>query len=114
MPYVSDERKKQLLTYEAGELTPGDLNYAISMTAIEYLKTKPKISYALLNEVWGAMTLAAEEFKRRMIDPYEDKKIGENGDIYPPELLKQVSPFNLEELERMMADVEPELEENCS
>ena len=40
-----------------------------------------KINYQNLSEVVSAMNDSANEFRRRFLDKYEDKKIKENGDI---------------------------------
>lgn len=85
MPYIKKDD-----AYRVNQNHPenvGELNYAITTEVIRYLKRQPKFNYETLNGIYGAMQLAAAEFKRRLIDPYEDGKIGENGDVYPPELL---------------------------
>jgi hypothetical protein len=41
-------------------------------------------SYQTFNDISGAMTEALAEFRRRIIVPYEDRKIKENGDVYTP------------------------------
>jgi hypothetical protein len=40
-----------------------------------------------VNDVVGALDGAKAEFQRRVVAPYEDKKIRENGDVYPDCLL---------------------------
>jgi len=85
MPYVKDELKELLQNFPA--TNPGELNYQITVLAIRHLMDKKTIDYNLLNNTYGAMLLAASEFKRRLIDPYEDRKIAENGDVYPAKLL---------------------------
>lgn len=62
--------------------TPGDLNYAITLLALEYVK-KHGMSYSSFNAVEGALQCASKEFYRRMTVPYETKKIVEHGDVFP-------------------------------
>lgn len=68
--------------------TAGELNYKITMTALEYLemarrlRNQDKPSYSDFNEVIGALECAKLELYRRMIAPYEEQKRFENGDVY--------------------------------
>jgi hypothetical protein len=78
MPYLSEAHKSDV---KNGEIfTPGDLNYAIQRAIASYLQQAP-ISYASLNSVIGALEAAKLEFYRRIVVPYENMKIGENGDL---------------------------------
>lgn len=80
MPYVSrDRRARVLLPHE--DSTPGDLNYAFTSLARDYL-TQKGVSYSTLNDVVGALESAKLEFYRRVVTPYENGKIQENGDVY--------------------------------
>lgn len=58
----------------------GDLNYAITKLLLRYLSEKGR-RYATLNTIMGILSCVANEFYRRVVAPYEDKKIQENGDI---------------------------------
>lgn len=84
MPYVTEERRKHLGPYlrEVGTRvdSPGDLTYAIYHLALEYLERHGK-TFQTCNDVVGAQTNAVHEFRRRVVDPYEDIKIEENGDV---------------------------------
>mgnify|MGYP001560899514 CR=1 FL=1 len=60
---------------------PGVLNYAFTQTIKLYLKANGT-SYRTFNEIVGALECAKLELYRRLIAPYEDTKIQENGDIY--------------------------------
>lgn len=86
MPYVSKELQGDLTRYPGYASTPGELNFVISKAVDTYLRNKirhgSKITYCLMNEVVGALQLAQDEFKRRFVYPYEDRKIQENGDVY--------------------------------
>jgi hypothetical protein len=80
MPYIAPEKRG----YRT-QLTPktaGELNYAITCLILEYLDRAGE-RYETLNAIDGVLGLVQHEFRRRVIDPYEDKKIAENGDIYP-------------------------------
>lgn len=57
----------------------GRVNYAITkLIHLLYGKTGP---YTSFNAAVGAMQLAQDEYKRRYVYRYEDKKIEENGDV---------------------------------
>lgn len=60
--------------------TDGQLNYAITRLAIGRLKAVG-LSYAALASVYGTVQMAAEELYRRVVGPYEDKKIRSAGDL---------------------------------
>lgn len=111
MPYIKKEDQDRIEREDAYiplARNVGELNYLINMVAIEYLMNQPKIDYATLNNTFGAMELAAQEFRRRLIDPYEEKKINENGDIFPEELLDRVSVFSVNQLRKALAQLEPD------
>ena len=60
--------------------TAGELNYVITSLLHNYLDKK-KLCYQTLNEIQGVMSCATFEFNRKVISPYEDKKIKENGNV---------------------------------
>lgn len=62
-------------------VTPGELNYKITKTCIDYARSKGT-SYTTYNEIIGALECAKMEMYRRAVAPYEDTKITENGDVY--------------------------------
>lgn len=96
MPYITRERRNRILLHPidgvAGKviavnniLTPGELNYAITMLVNEYLKWKiasGEGNYTTLNEIVGAMDCAKAEFYRRVVVPAENRKMFDNGDVY--------------------------------
>lgn len=89
MPYISSKDKQQMQELE-GTLTidsKGVLNYAISQLLAHYVMENGK-SYQTLSDCISACDDAKEEFRRRVLNPYEDRKIEENGDIYPSEVLE--------------------------
>lgn len=85
MPYISEKLRKEVGA--VNPLNPGELNYAFTMLLIGYaermISTDHPMSYQLLNDIAGALELAKAEYIRRVVNPYEDRKIAENGDVYP-------------------------------
>jgi hypothetical protein len=88
MPYVNKENRDRLsdvikaLCIEINhQCTPGDLNYLITNVCQAYVLSKGQ-NYTHLNDVIGVLMNVILEFNRRVISPYEDQKIKENGDVY--------------------------------
>lgn len=83
MPYVNDIEHVQ---YKVRTLhTPkraGQLNYQVTSLVLAYLKENGT-SYGTINAAIGVLECAKLELYRRIAAPYEDKKIAENGDVYP-------------------------------
>ena len=85
MPYIS---KKQRVNVD-GPLeglypfieTPGEMNYAVCKLMLDFLQFHGE-SYTTYNSIIGILECVKQEFYRRMIAKYEDKKIEENGDIF--------------------------------
>lgn len=86
MPYIKPEDRRSIYARLRGPQTAGELNFAITDLIIKYLKNQG-LSYQTCNDIVGVLDNASHEFKRRVQDPYEDKKIRENGDVYPIEFL---------------------------
>ena len=92
MPYITQDKRKEVSPNAYGVLpaeNAGQLNYQITELILMYLDNseapineKPKVNYQLLNDVIGALEGAKAEFYRRVVVPYEDLKIKENGDVY--------------------------------
>ena len=90
MPYISQKDRDSLehqlmalsvrLTTREDGLT-GRLNYTISSLINRILEEKG-MSYSAANEIIGVLECAKLELYRRVIAPYEDEKIDENGDVY--------------------------------
>ena len=84
MPYIKQQDREKF-TNDIANLSKnieseGELNYVISKLLHNYTNKKGKC-YKTLNEVQGVMTCASMEFYRKIVSPYEDDKITENGDI---------------------------------
>ncbi len=89
MPYIDKERRT-CLDPKIKELTEclkdigfgkGDMNYVMSKLAVAFVKMHGK-SYGILSDVTGVFNDAKVEFERRVVAPYEDEKIKQNGDVY--------------------------------
>ena len=85
MPYIEAKRRADLSgDYRDAPANAGELNYVITTLLLEYAIRDGQTRYALLNDCLGALEGAKLEFYRRVVVPYETKKIAENGDVYPP------------------------------
>lgn len=90
MPYIKSEKRDQITpvlkgTHQRIEMenvnSAGDLNYAFTALAIDYLKRKG-LNYQNINDIVGALESAKAEFQRRIVGPYEIEKTQQNGDVY--------------------------------
>ena len=82
MPYVKQDRRPDLdmvvkLMNDVEVVANGDLNYIL----FAYCKRHIKPSYNNYKNFMGELNEAAEEIRRRILAPYEDSKIIENGDV---------------------------------
>lgn len=94
MPYISQQARSELYSTDINEFdqetilglrwaeTPGELNYIITQLINTYLDDYENVGYTELNEVIGVLECAKLELYRRLVAPYEDQKIAENGDVY--------------------------------
>lgn len=83
MPYIKQEDREkldQMLDTDWRPDTPGELNYIITKLVHEYIEEKGT-NYKTLNAVVGVLECAKMELYRRIVSPYEDEKIKENGDL---------------------------------
>ena len=81
MPYIKSDKRPQLdnvvkLMIVSDINTPGNLNYVLFRLA-RYIPP----SYTNYRNFLGELHEAAEEIRRRMLVPYEEEKIEENGDV---------------------------------
>ena len=98
MPYITEERRNEMV--ELPSFTPfkssrrnlgvamgeamengGDLQYMLAEVIQRYLERKG-LRYARCEEVMGALDGASKEFYRKVVAPYEETKIRENGLVY--------------------------------
>jgi hypothetical protein len=83
MPYIKEEDRRRLdaIIAQFPSMEEPEVDYVITRLAIITLKRlKPRFVSA--NRIWGVMTGAAQEFYRRLLGPYENKKATDNGDVY--------------------------------
>jgi len=81
MPYVKPEVRERIDRGGIPENT-SELDYALSRIVNGYLMRKERVAYAELNEAVGALECAKLELYRRLLAPYEDEKIAQNGDVF--------------------------------
>ena len=84
MPYISRARRAKLDPWIESltkcHLSSGEVNYVISR--ILFLWSELSKSYAIYNAVMGVLDCVKQEFYRKVIAPYEDRKKEENGEVY--------------------------------
>jgi len=91
MPYIELEKRDEfdacgIDAIAAGIENTGDFNYVISYLANHMVNYGPIKSYSALSAICGAISDAAKEFYRRVMVPFEEQKIRENGDVYGTQL----------------------------
>jgi hypothetical protein len=79
MPYIIPERREDIDSGHRPE-TGGELNYYFYRQCLRYFNREGP-SYAAANDIVGALENCKAEFQRRILGPYEDQKIEENGDV---------------------------------
>ncbi|MHA2046726.1 MAG: DUF6899 family protein [Candidatus Thorarchaeota archaeon] len=106
MPYIKDDDKEKFELLNRDEeihvdwlnemvnlgqkcKNSGELNFAISELVVGYM-VEHGLKYKNMNDVVGALCGALTEFNRRIVAPYEDLKIEENGDTSYSVLLEQL------------------------
>ena len=87
MPYILKENRKKynalledligILKKQPLDQIDGEINYIVT----RILKEVYPLRYFNLNRAVGVLESCKLEFYRRVVGPYEDKKIEENGDI---------------------------------
>ena len=83
MPYITGTAEVWDKFYDLGAIDyAGDLNYLITEVLSTYLLSNGW-NYSTMNDIVGALECAKMEFNRRIMVPYEDYKLGVNGDVYP-------------------------------
>lgn len=94
MPYISNDKRKKYETridslastlnrLPDNDSLAGELNYFFYCLAKHLCdpNTGGEKSYARMAVVSSALSEAQAEFRRRIMAPYEDKKIESNGDV---------------------------------
>jgi hypothetical protein len=89
MPYIKEEDRLKyqhdLMSLNArltvgNEIPEGELNFLISTLIADLLKHYG-LNYANANKLMGVLECSKLELYRRLIAPYEDTKVNENGDV---------------------------------
>lgn len=84
MPYITDEEKEKFMSQIAGLVdlirSKGDLNFVISEITGQLI-LRDGASYTITSNWIGGVRDADRELTRRLLNPYEDIKIRENGDV---------------------------------
>lgn len=81
MPYISQDRRQIIQESVSDISNAGELNYYITCLINNYIINNGK-SYAVINEIIGALECSKLELYRRIAAPYEDTKIQQNGEVY--------------------------------
>ena len=82
MPYINKDNRKQILTGRKPQ-GKGELCFLVYYIASLYI-VETGTRYPVISDAIAALNDAAEEIRRRILNPYEDKKMAENGDIVLP------------------------------
>ena len=80
MPYIDKLQRELIDNNKLLPETSGQLNYRIHNLLEQYVEVCG-VSYQTYNDMIGALEAAKLELYRRAVSFYEDKKVGENGDI---------------------------------
>jgi len=84
MPYIPPKDREPFTESLAGCVPymnrKGDLTYCVYFLALEMARSRG-MNYTNISTAISCLEDAAEELRRRYLNPYEDLKIQENGDI---------------------------------
>ena len=82
MPYIqTDIRRNFKAVKSLNALDSGELNYLFTVLIKNYIDFHG-LKYEHFNDVIGALEGAKLEFYHRIVVPYENNKIIDNGDVY--------------------------------
>jgi hypothetical protein len=62
--------------------TAGEWNYIVTRMTLIAMKPSTGWDYDSISSAIRVLNDSAAEMRRRLLDPYEDKKIEENGDVF--------------------------------
>lgn len=87
MPYIDREQRewmekvvREVTERISGGMTTGEFAYLLAKELQAFQQGQKFVDIAL---VVGVLETAKLEFVRRVLNPYEDAKREENGDVYP-------------------------------
>jgi hypothetical protein len=78
-PRLSELRERILESTD--NLSKGDFTYIVYALALTNIQALGGESYTNISNTISCLIDAAEELRRKKLNPYEDKKIEENGDV---------------------------------
>lgn len=85
MPYIKIEDRDSIDKYasDLGSVirSGGELNFSFCTIIDEYISFHG-LNYQNISDIIGALEGAKAEFQRRIVGPYEDQKLIENGDVF--------------------------------
>ena len=89
-PYIPQDRRREINEEGDSPETWGELTYCINKFVMDFwneMKDEAEIDdmtlgYTELSSIMGVLECVKQEFYRRMVAPYEDKKCEENGDVF--------------------------------
>ncbi len=87
MPYIKSDKRQPIdellisITEHISQLPLEEQDGALNYMITKLLKSVYTPSYFNYNRAVGLINCIGEEWYRRQIAPYEDKKILENGDV---------------------------------
>jgi len=81
MPYITQEARKKLEDNGNKPENLGELNYVITLLVKDYLDRQGH-RYTNYVGVIGVLETIILELYRRVVAPYEEEKIKENGDVF--------------------------------
>lgn len=92
MPYIRDAGRAYFdkfldILHRSAISDPGELNFLLTQVIQQYHMNHSK-NYQTVNDILGALEGAKQEYYRRVVIPYENRKISENSDVYTEEVLK--------------------------
>ena len=90
MPYIKPEARTQ---YESAikalvllirHAPPGEINYCITRICAAWLDSVKPVGYTELAMLIGILETCKLEMQHRLLEPFEGKKLKENGDAFTP------------------------------
>lgn len=81
MPYIPQADRKELDGQARFATNPGELTYQISRLVAAYWRQHPH-KFQTIAEILGSLSASESEFYRRVVLPYENAKLAQNGDVY--------------------------------
>jgi hypothetical protein len=83
MPYIPQADRRRLALGADHPKTLGELDYIITCIVVKYMKDNYITKFDQLAGIIGMLDLVKDETRRRVVHPYEERKRGVHGDVYP-------------------------------